>query len=94
MPSTRRLAAILAAVHLYRYDWIGQVHLLQSRIDEAIVMAREGAKRRSGTDISAPHPLASAYALKGETNSAKAELAETRRLSGDGSYSSVDRLRA
>jgi hypothetical protein len=36
----------------------------------------------------------SAYALNGETDRAKAELAEARRLSLDDRYSSVTRLRA
>jgi hypothetical protein len=77
---------------VYRYDWIGQVHLLQSRIDEAIVWLE---KARANPAISAPHAhIASAYALKGETNPAKAELAEARRLSADVRYSSVARLKA
>ena len=37
--------------------------------------------------------LASAYGLKGETERAAAELAEARRLSGEGSFSSIARLR-
>ena len=37
--------------------------------------------------------LASAYALKGETERA-AELAEARRLAGDDRYSSIARMRA
>src|SRR6476660_8037890 len=38
--------------------------------------------------------LASAYALKGETERAIIELAEARKLSGDGRYSSFARLKA
>ena len=38
--------------------------------------------------------LASAYALKGETERAAAELAEARRLTGDDRYSSLARLKA
>ena len=38
--------------------------------------------------------LAAAYALRGETDRAAAELAEARRLSGDNRYSSLARLRA
>ena len=42
-----------------------------------------------------PHPwLAAAYALKGDTERAAAELAEARRLSGDDRYSSIARLKA
>jgi hypothetical protein len=37
--------------------------------------------------------LASAYALKGETERAALELAEARRLSGDDRYSSIARLK-
>jgi hypothetical protein len=38
--------------------------------------------------------LASAYALKGDLDRAAAELAEARRLRGDGRYSSIARLKA
>jgi len=38
--------------------------------------------------------LAAAYALKGETEHAAAELAEARRLSGDNRFSSLARLKA
>jgi hypothetical protein len=38
--------------------------------------------------------LASAYGLKGDLDRAAAELAETRRLSGDDRYSSIARLDA
>jgi len=38
--------------------------------------------------------LASAYALRGETERAAIELAEARRLSLDGRYSSITRLQA
>jgi hypothetical protein len=37
--------------------------------------------------------LASAYGLKGETERAAAELAEARRLHGEGGYSSIARLK-
>jgi adenylate cyclase len=75
------------------YHEIGRVHLLQSRVDEAIVWLE---KARSAN---AAHPygrnlLASAYGLKGETERAAAELAEARRLAGDGSYVSIALLRA
>ena len=57
------------------------MHLLQSRIDEAIIWLE---KARSATPR-LPFVrafLASAYALKGESERAAAELAEARRLSG------------
>jgi adenylate cyclase len=74
------------------YDWIGRVHLLQSRIDEAIVWfekARSANPRHANAHIF----VAAAYGLKGETGRAAAELTEARRLSGEGSYSSIARLR-
>jgi predicted Zn-dependent protease len=72
---------------------IGQVHLLQSRTDEAIVWLEKACSS------SPAHPghhalLASAYALKGETKSAAAELAEARRLCSDDRFSSISRLKA
>ena len=58
------------------------MHLLQSHTDEAIrwlEKARSANPARPG-----PHAyLASAYALKGETEHAAVELAEARRLRGD-----------
>jgi TolB-like protein/Tfp pilus assembly protein PilF len=75
------------------YNRIGSVHLLQSRIDEAIVWL----EKARGAMPEAPYThasLASAYALKGETEHAAAELAEARRLSPDDRYSSIARLRA
>ncbi|HZC45927.1 MAG TPA: tetratricopeptide repeat protein [Candidatus Acidoferrum sp.] len=72
---------------------IGLVHLLQSRTDEAILWFEKGR----GTSPEHPNThayLASAHALKGETELAAAELAEARRLSADGRYASVARLRA
>jgi TolB-like protein/class 3 adenylate cyclase/Tfp pilus assembly protein PilF len=76
-----------------RYLIIGQVLLLQSRIDEAIVSLEKA--RIGNPGIPWPHAyLASAYALKDEAERAAAELAEARRLSGDDRYSSLARLKA
>jgi hypothetical protein len=75
------------------YEWIGRVHLLQSGTDEAIHWLE---KVYSGIpENSFFHSwLASAYALKGETEPAAAELAEARRLSSDDRFSSIARLKA
>ena len=62
------------------YFLIGTVHLLQSRTDEAIVWLEKARSAIPATPVI--HAcLASAYALKGETERAAAELAEARRLS-------------
>jgi adenylate cyclase len=75
------------------YQQIGDVHLLQSRTDEAITWLE---KARNNTP---EHPkiradLAAAYALGGETDLAAAELAEARRLSPDDRYTSIARSKA
>jgi adenylate cyclase len=72
---------------------IGQVHMVQSRTDEAIVWFE---KARSANPR---HPqyhayLASAYALKGASERAADELVEAQTLSGDDRYSSIARLRS
>ena len=75
------------------YNRLGLAHLLQSRIDEAVVLFEKACNQNP------VHPqfrggLAAAYALKGETKRAAAELAETRRLSADDRYSSIACLKA
>jgi len=78
------------AVMCYR---IGEVHLLQSRTDKAISWLEKA--RSANPELQYVHAfLASAHALKGETERAAAELAEARRLVGDGSYSSIAHLKA
>ena len=77
----------------FSYFQIGRTRLLQSRIDEAISWLE---KARSA-DLLLPYVhgwLAAAYGLKGETERAATELAEARRLGGEGSYSSITRMRA
>jgi adenylate cyclase len=75
------------------YQCIGHVHLLQSRTDEAILWLEKA--RNANAEHPGPHArLASAYALKGESERAAAELTEARRLAADGRYSSIARLRA
>ena len=75
------------------YQRIGQVHLLQSRTEEAVVWLE---KARNANPVHPdPHTwLASAYALKGDIERAAAELAEARRLNRDDRYSSLARLKA
>jgi len=76
----------------FRYLMIGTVHLLQSRIDEAVLWFEKG--RSVMPDV--PNfrvRLASAYALRGETQRAATELAEARRLAGD-VFSSIARVKA
>jgi adenylate cyclase len=66
---------------------IGFAHLLQSHTDEAIVWLEKA--RSAVPAASLVHGwLASAYARKGETERAAAELAEARRLAGDDRYTS------
>jgi TolB-like protein/Tfp pilus assembly protein PilF len=73
------------------YNRIGLVHLLQSRIDEAIIWFEKS--RSHNPALSSVHAyLASTYALKGEMGRAAEELAEARRLNRDGRYTSIARL--
>jgi adenylate cyclase len=73
------------------YSRIGEATLLQSRIDEAIAWFERA--RIANPALPPVHAfLASAYALKGETEHATAELTEARRLGGEGSYSSIARI--
>jgi TolB-like protein/Tfp pilus assembly protein PilF len=75
-----------------RYDSIGFAHLVQSHTDEAIVWLEKGCNL--SPRLAFPHAhLAAAYALKGETVRAAAELAEARRLVRDDRFSSIARLR-
>jgi len=75
------------------YQRIGMVHLLQSRTGEAIIWLEKA--RNANPLHPQPHPwLAAAYALKGDTERAAAELAEARRLAGDDRCSSIARLKA
>jgi TolB-like protein/class 3 adenylate cyclase len=75
------------------YRWIGVVHLLQSRIDEATVWL-ERARNANPARADVRAYLASVYALKGETERAAAELADARRQNSDGRFSSIAHLKA
>jgi len=75
------------------YYQIGRVHLLQSRMDEAILWL----EKARGANLQLPFVhawLASAYALSGESGRATTELAEARKLSASDRYTSIARLRA
>jgi tetratricopeptide (TPR) repeat protein len=75
------------------YFRIGEVHLLQSRTDKAILWLEKA--RNANARLPFVHAwLASAYALKGETEHAAAELAEARRVGGENSWSSIAKIRA
>jgi adenylate cyclase len=75
------------------YNRIGHAYLLQSRTDEAIVWL-ERARIAIPATPAVHANLAAAYTLNGKSERAAAELAEARRLRGEGSYSSIARLRA
>jgi adenylate cyclase len=61
------------------YNWIGFVHLLQSRIDQAIAWL-EKAESLDPRAWFIHSFLAAAYGVKGERERARAELAEAQRL--------------
>ena len=72
---------------------IGTVHLLQSRTDQAIVWlekARIDAPAKPFIHIN----LAAAFALSGDLGRAASELTEARRLSSEGSFSSIGKIKA
>jgi adenylate cyclase len=72
---------------------IGEGHLLQSRIDDAIPWF-ERARNANPAPAYIRAYLAAAHALRGDVDRATTELAEARRLRGEGSYSSIAQLRA
>jgi adenylate cyclase len=74
------------------YFRIGFGHLLQQSTDEAVAWCEKARNATPAAPIFRTL-LASAYALKGETERALAELDEARRLVGDDRYSSIARLR-
>jgi TolB-like protein/DNA-binding winged helix-turn-helix (wHTH) protein/Tfp pilus assembly protein PilF len=74
------------------YWRIGVVHLLQSRTGEAIVWLEKARSANPGLPVAHAY-LASAYALKGETERASAEFSEAQRLS-DNHYPTIASLKA
>ena len=75
------------------YAWIGFVHLMQSRVDEAIA-SLEKARSMDPRAWNTHHFLATAYGLKGEKELAIAEMAEAQRLIGSDRFSTIARCRA
>ena len=73
------------------HEWIGCVHLLLSRTDEAIVCFEKARGATPSTYINGY--LVAAYALKGDSRRAAAELAEARRRFRDDRFESIARLR-
>jgi len=76
-----------------RYYQIGIVHLLQSHTDKAVAWL-EKARSAMPTQPNVRGHLASAYALKGNSERAAAELAEARRLSAGSLFTSIAHLKA
>jgi len=76
-----------------RYYQIGIVHLLQSQTDKAVGWL-EKARGAMPTQPNVRGHLASAYALKGDSERAAAELAEARRLSAGNLFTSIAHLKA
>jgi len=75
------------------YNRIGLVHLLQAQFEEAISWHERARSANPASYF--PHAyLAAEYALKGELARASVELAEARRLVGDGRLSSIARVEA
>jgi adenylate cyclase len=77
----------------YRHGLIGLVHLLQSRTDEAIVWLEKARSAMPTVPFLHGH-LASAYALRCETERAAAELTEAWRLDDGDLFSSIAHLKA
>jgi adenylate cyclase len=76
-----------------RYYQIGIVHLLQSHTDKAVAWL-EKARSAMPTQPNVRGHLASAYALKGDSERAAAELAEARRLSAGNLFTSIAQQKA
>jgi len=73
------------------YSRIGQAHLLQSRLDEAILWFERARSVEPGIPFIRAY-LAAAYALIGDAEKAAAQLDEAQRLDGTGNFSSRARL--
>lgn len=80
--------------YIANYYWrIGMTYLLQSHMNQAVAWLEKA--RNANSRLAGPHAwLASAYALMGDEKRAVAELAESRRLSGDNRYASIGRFKS
>lgn len=75
------------------YWRIGMVHVLHSRLDEAIAWLEKA--RSANPALSGPHAwLASAYSLIGDRRQAAEALAAARRLAPDNRYASIARFKS
>jgi tetratricopeptide (TPR) repeat protein len=75
------------------YYGIGVVHLLRSRIHEAILWFEKARSANPDLPYVRSH-LAAAYGLNGDTERAATELAEAGKLRGEHYYSSIAHLKA
>jgi adenylate cyclase len=75
------------------YSAIGVAHLLQSHTDEAIVWLEKARSAAPAKPFDHVH-LAAAYALGGDLDRAATELGQARSLRGEGSFSSIAKIRA
>ena len=74
------------------YASIGLVHLLQSRTDEAITWLEKGRSAGPAKPFIRAE-LAAAYGLGGDLDRAATELAAARKLRGEGSFSSIAKMK-
>jgi tetratricopeptide (TPR) repeat protein len=99
-PIDEAITAQLQAIRLSPRDpniglWhfrIGQAHLLQRHLDEAILWLEKARGIEPGIPFVRAH-LAAAYALRGNAEAATAELIAAQRLDSQGNFSSFARLK-
>ena len=91
MEQAARLSPRDPFVWLWHFG-VGRAHLLQSRIEEALPLLERARIANPGSGVPLAY-LAAVHALQGETRRAAAELADARRLTNDGRFESIARLR-
>lgn len=89
----QRAQVVVEVTPLAQPNGIDPAVLRVPHVDEAIVWLEKARNANPAHPLIRAN-LASAYGLKGETERAAAELAEARRLSRDGRFSSIARLKA